>query len=289
MFGQLVFDGFAMGLVYVILAAGLVLIASVDQILFFAYGQFFTIGAYASWYANVQLHFPFWGALAIGVLVTAILGMLSYLLIFQQLQFKSQKFIATLICSMGLSIVLGQAGIFVWGTAPRKIPEIFSGKISILGITIGVDKVVLILLGILATLLLFWIYEKTNLGRAMRAIAFKPSTAALYGVNPNRLYMLALGIGTGLAGFSGGIIGPVYGISLSMGQNVLWTVMLMGMLGGMDSLLGAVAGGLVVGQLLSFGQFYIGGTIQIIIFLFIGIVLYFRPQGLLGHGIDIGM
>ena len=109
------------------------------------------------------------------------------------------------------------------------------------------------------------------------------------GLTAEMIPMVALGIGTGLAGFAGGIIGPVYGMSLSMGQNVLWTVMLMGMLGGMDSLFGAVVGGIVIGQLLSFGQFYLGGVIQIIIFVVIGVILYFRPQGLLGRGIDIGM
>jgi branched-subunit amino acid ABC-type transport system permease component len=74
-----------------------------------------------------------------------------------------------------------------------------------------------------------------------------------------------------------------------MGNTVVWTVMLMLMLGGMDSLLGAVAGGFVIGQLLSFGQFYIGGAIQLVIFAAIGIVLRFKPMGLLGSGIDIGV
>lgn len=289
MFGQLIFDGFAMGLVYVILAAGLVLIASVNQILFFAYGQFYTLGAYATWYAIVALHFPFFVGLVFGILMAVIIGMLSYVLIFQHLQFSEGKFLTTLISSMGLSLVLGQGGLFVYGTAPRNIPQVFHGKAVFLGISIGYDKLALIALGLIATFLLFWVYEKTNIGRAMRAIAFKPEVASLHGINASRLYMVALGIGTGLAGFAGGIIGPVYGMSLSMGQNVLWTVMLMGMLGGMDSLFGAVVGGIVIGQLLSFGQFYLGGIIQVIIFIIIGIVLYFRPQGLLGRGIDIGM
>lgn len=289
MIGQLIFDGFAMGLVYVILATGLVLIASVDQILFFAYGQFFTLGAYTTWFAAVKLQLPFFAALIFGVFVTTVLGMLSYNIIFRRLQFSENKFLATLIASMGLSLIISQAGIYIFGTAPRNIPTLFHGRITFLGVTMGVDKVILITLGIFATLLLFWIYEKTNVGRAMRAIAFKPDIATLYGINANRLYMVALGIGTGLAGFAGGIIAPVYGMNISMGQNVLWTVMLMGMLGGMDSLLGAAAGGAVIGQLLSFGQFYLGGTIQILIFIFIGIILYFRPQGLLGRGIDIGM
>jgi branched-subunit amino acid ABC-type transport system permease component len=122
----------------------------------------------------------------------------------------------------------------------------------------------------------------------MRAVSFLPEAATLQGINTNRIYMIALGTGCMIAGFAGGILAPSYGMNPEMGSNVLWTVMLMVMLGGTGSLLGAVVGGVVIGQMLSFGQFYIGGMIQIIIFVVIGIVLYFKPAGLLGRKIDIG-
>jgi branched-chain amino acid transport system permease protein len=289
LFGQLIFDGLAMGLVYVVLAAGLVIITSVNQILFFAYGQFFTVGAYTAWYATAKLHFPFFAALIFSVIVTAVLGILSYILIFKRIQFTEGKFLATLIASMGLSLVIGQGGLLVWGTSPRSMPDIFPEVLSVFGLRIVLAKVVLIALGVVVTLLLFWIYEKTNIGRGMRAVSFNPSIASLHGVSPNTIYMLTLGLGTGLAAFSGGVIAPTYNISIGMGQNVLWSVMLMMMLGGMDSLVGAVLGGIVVGQILSFGQYYLGGVVQIVLFVIIGIVLYFRPQGLLGRGLDIGV
>ena len=103
------------------------------------------------------------------------------------------------------------------------------------------------------------------------------------------MYKLTLGIGTALAGFAGGILAPSYGINPAMGNNILWSVMLMTMLGGMDSLLGAALGGVIIGQMLSFGQYFIGSTVQIIIFLIIGVILYFKPTGLLGRGIDVEM
>jgi len=74
-----------------------------------------------------------------------------------------------------------------------------------------------------------------------------------------------------------------------MGNNVIWTVLLMMMVGGMDSLFGAVAGGLVIGEMMSFGLYYLGGVTQIIIFAVIGIILYIKPAGLLGRGVDIGI
>jgi branched-chain amino acid transport system permease protein len=166
---------------------------------------------------------------------------------------------------------------------------VFSGRFEVFGVIINVDKLALIIIGITVTLFLFWVYEKTNIGRAMRAVAFNDEVSSLHGINANWIYMLVIGIGTALAGFAGGIIAPSYGMSPTMGSNILWSVMLMTMLGGMDSLVGAVVGGAIIGQMLSFGQYYIGSTVQIIIFLAIGIVLYFKPAGLLGRGIDIGI
>ncbi len=74
-----------------------------------------------------------------------------------------------------------------------------------------------------------------------------------------------------------------------MGTNVIANVLLMTMLGGMDSLLGAVVGGLIVGQILSFGQYYFGQMSIVYLFLVIGVVIYFRPNGLLGHRTDLGV
>jgi branched-chain amino acid transport system permease protein len=123
----------------------------------------------------------------------------------------------------------------------------------------------------------------------MRAVAFLPEAASLRGINANIIFMVTLGMATALAGFAGGILAPVYNIHPQMGYNILWTVMLMVMLGGMDSLPGAVVAGVVIGQILSFGQYYIGGTVQIILFVIMGIILYFKPDGLLGRGVEVSI
>ncbi len=286
--GQLIFDGMAMGLVYVILAAGLVLILSVSQIFFIAYGQFYMIGAYAVWYAVYMLHLPYIVALPIGVLTTTILGLLSYVLIFQRVQFMEGRFLATITAALGLTLILGQAGLLVFGTVPRSIPNVFPGMTNWLGINISIDKLALIGLGVAVTVALFLVHERTKIGRAMRAVSILPEVASLQGINTNRIYLVTLGIGTALAGFAGGIIAPSYSINPQMGTNIIVSVLLLVMLGGMDSLLGAVAGGIVVGQILSFGQFFIGGTVQIFLFFVIGVIIFFRPAGLLGRRVGFG-
>jgi branched-chain amino acid transport system permease protein len=102
--GQLVVDGFTIGLVFVLLAVGLVIITSVDKILFMAYGAFYMIGAYATWYTVYMLNLPYFLSLLLGIASSAILGMLSYVLIFNRLMRVEGGFLATLIASMGLSM-----------------------------------------------------------------------------------------------------------------------------------------------------------------------------------------
>ncbi len=287
--GQLIFDGLAMGLVFVVLATGLVLISSVNRILFMAYGVFYTIGAYATWWVMELWDLPYFVALVVGVLLAGIIGILSYLLIFRRLQRSEGGFLATLIASMGLSMVLTQGDLLIFGTTRRSIATPFPGAFSVGGINITNAKLALIVFGVVVTVILFVLYEKTRPGRAMRTVAFMPEVATMHGVNVGRVYMWSLGVGCALAGIAGAMLAPSYGLNPGMGNSILWTVLLMTMLGGMDSLLGAVVGGVVIGQLLSFGQYYIGGLIQIVIFLIIGVVLYFKPNGILGRGIDIGI
>lgn len=289
LFFQLLFDGLAMGLVFILLATGFVLISSVNRMLFMAYAMFYTLGGYITWYLSQRASIPYLLAVVGGVAFASAVSVISYLLIFRRLQGQRGGFLATLIASMGLNMVLEKGNLLIFGTAPKTIPTAFKGIIRVGEVSMTVDKLVLILIGVGITTLLFLVYEKTKLGRAMRAVAISPGVAQLMGVNTTAVYIATTAIGTGLAGLAGGILAPSYGINPSMGGSVLWTVMLMTMLGGMDSMIGAVIGGIVIGEFLSFGQFYIGSAIEIIIFLFIGVVLYFKPNGLLGKGIDIGL
>ena len=290
LFFQLILDGMGMGLVYVILAAGLVLILSVSKIFFVAYGQFYMIGAYVMWAALVLLRLPFVIALMLAVAATTILGLLSYRFIFQGLQHIERQFLAMIVAAMGLMMILGQAGLIAFGTVVRGVPTVFSGVVRVGGVGIAFEKLLLIVSGLVITAALFIVYEKTRIGRAMRAVAFRPDTASLQGVNTNRIYLVTLGIASALAGFAGGIMAPVYVVHPEMGQNIFLPVLLVVMLGGQGSLVGAVLGGLLLGLTLSFGGYYMGGLAQILLFLIIGVVIFFRPTGLLGKaGAGVGI
>src|SRR5512136_265796 len=152
---ELAFNGLTIGLIYVILAAGLVLILSVTEIFFVAYGQFYMIGAYTAWYCTIVLGLPYYVGLLVGVLATAFLGLASYLLIFRRMQRIEGRFLSTVTGALGLSLILGQAGLLLFGTQPKSIPTVFHGQLTAGNAVFGVDKLALIGMRIAVTLIVF--------------------------------------------------------------------------------------------------------------------------------------
>lgn len=278
---QLILDGLGMGLIFVMLSSGFVLIISIPRILFVAYGQFYMLGAYIVWAGLVLLKIPFFICLLAAVIIPGILGALVYRFIFHYI--IRAHFMSGIVAAMGLMMILGQAALLVFGTHARGCPSIFPGILEISGVTISVEKIVLIILALFMIGCLYFLLQKTKIGRAMRAVSFNADVAALQGVNPTKAYLATMAVGCALSGFAGGVMAPVYAVSPDMGMIII-TVLLVIMLGGMGSLVGAALGGIVLGMTLSFGYYFIGGGLaQVLLFILIGIILFFRPGGLLGE------
>ncbi len=284
---QLVVDGLAMGLVYVLLASGINLIIDISGILFIAYGQFYMIGAYILFALVVLLKVPFFVALCVATIMPAILGGIIYRLIFHRIRLMDRQFLNGIVAAVGLMLLIGQAGLLAFGTSSRGVGTVFKGMLKLGGISVSFEKLVLILLGVAVLLGLHVILQKTNVGRAMRAVSFSPDIAALQGINSNAIYLLSMAIGCGLAGFSGGIMAPVFALYPEMGSITL-LILLVVMLGGIGSMPGAILAGLILGVTLSFGQYFLGsGLAQILFFAVVGLILFFRPGGLLGEDAEI--
>jgi branched-chain amino acid transport system permease protein len=284
--GQLAIEGLGMGLIYVLLAAGLVLILNVPRVFFIAYGQFYMVGAYTVWGATVLLEMPFIISLILSVIVTGVLGAVSYRIIFHYIQNVRDNFLPIIVSAIGLMMIMQQGALLVFGTSSRGMPSAFPGMIEMGEMRLSVEKLVLIIFGLLVTGILYLIIQKTKIGLAMRAVSFRSDVSALQGINPKRIYMVTMGVGCALSGFAGGVMAPVYAVSPDMG-GVILTVMLVIMLGGMGSMMGAVLGGIILGMTLSFGHYFIGAEMaEITLFLLIGIILFFRPGGLLGKSVE---
>jgi branched-chain amino acid transport system permease protein len=286
---QLIVNGLGMGLIYVMLAVGFNLIMSIPRIFLIAYGEFYALGAYVLWGMLVKWKQPFFLSLIVAAIVPAILGAVSYKLIFERIQYAERRFLANIVAAIGLMMILKQGILLFFGTESRGLPPVFRGMINIAGVRISVEKAVLILFALLVALGVYLILQKTNTGRAMRAVSFRADMASLQGVNPNRTYLIALVLGCAISGFAGGMMAPVFAISPSMGTIIL-PVMFVIMLGGVGSMLGAVTGGLILGMTMAFGQYFIGsGVAQIMLYAVIGIIIFFRPGGLFGQADEMGL
>lgn len=283
---QLVIDGLGMGLVYVLLASGFNLIIAITGILFIAYGEFYMLGAFTLWGLMVPLGLPFAVALVGATMAPALLGGIVYKLIFKRIQSSTGRLLNSIVAAMGLMIFIRQSAFITFGPEARGMSSAFPGMIELGAISITVERLVLIVVGVMLLLALQLFLKKTNTGRAMRAVSINEDVAGLQGINPDRTYLVTVVVGCALAGFAGGMMAPIFALSPEMG-NVNLLILLIVMLGGIGSMLGAVMAGLVLGLTLSFGQYFIGsGPVQILFFALIGVITFFRPGGLLGEAID---
>jgi branched-chain amino acid transport system permease protein len=283
---QLMLDGLAMGMVYVFMASGFNLIMSVPRILFIAFGQFYVLGAFITWYVTIPGGQNFFLGVLAGTLAAGGLGAVVYLLVFRKIQFSESQFLTNIIAGFGLMMILGQVALMLFGTETRGIPSRFPGIIHVAGVSVSRDKVVVIAISVLIIVLLHVFLQKTRMGRAMRAVSFNMDVASLMGVNSDRMFLLAVAVGCALAGLAGGLMAPIFAVSTAAAQGGL-LVLLVVMLGGVGSMIGAILGGLVFGMTLSYGQYYIGsGQAQIAFFAVIAVVLLFRPGGILGKAQD---
>ena len=285
LFLQLMMDGLAMGMVYVFMASGFNLIMS-PRILFIAFGQFYMLGAFITWYVVVPGGQNFFLGVLAGTAASGALGALVYVLIFRRVQFSESQFLTNIIAGFGLMMILSQVALMLFGTQARGVPSVFPGIVSLGGVSVSVEKLVVIGISIVVIALLHVFLQRTRMGRAMRAVSFNMDVAALMGVNSDRMFLLAVAIGCALAGLAGGLMSPIFAVSTAAAAGGL-LVLLVVMLGGVGSMVGAILGGLVFGMTLSYGQYYIGsGQAQIAFFIVIAIVLLFRPGGILGKVVD---
>jgi branched-subunit amino acid ABC-type transport system permease component len=281
-FAQLVFNGIAIGLVYVFMASGFNLILSVTGIFFITFGMFYALGAYTTWWLAVQGHIPYFASVAISTVAMAVGGVILYLLVIRRIRTGEQGMLRVLIASIMLVTLLTQFVLHMFGTSPRGLPPVFKGHWKIAGVVIGMDRVAVILISIAILLALHFFLNRTRIGRGMRTVAFNPDVAALLGVNSEKVFITTIAVGLGLVGFAGGLMAPILGVDITMGA-AGFMVLLVIILGGIGSMIGSILSGILLGIVVAFSQFYVSaGVGQMIFFAVVGIFFFFRPGGMFG-------
>jgi branched-chain amino acid transport system permease protein len=275
---QAMLNGLSLAMVYVLIALGLTLIFSIFNIINFAHGEFYMLGAYAAFYTVALAGIGYFPSILVAFVFVGVAGLIAERLIFRRLRGQTLN---AFIVSLGLLWIMQAGAQLMFGVQEKTVPSAFSGILRWGGIIISVERFVVISTAIVLIALLYFFLEFTRLGRAIRAVAQDDEAAALQGVNTEMVAMLVFALGCAMAGAAGAMLAPVFAIGPTMGELPVLKGFVIIIIGGMGNLPGAVVGGVLLGILEGIGAVYMGSAaVNILGFLAVITVLLLRPQGL---------
>lgn len=280
---QQVIQGVAMGSVYGLIAIGYVLIWNTWGVLNFAQGEVVMIGAFSILILRVWLGLPWLIAFPGALLMCMLIGYIIEVLAFRPL--IRAKDTSRIIATLGVGIFLRNLYRVIFGADPYAFPSIFgAAPVHLGGVTIVPENIWNMAIGFGLVALLSLFLKKTNLGKAMRATAQNRDAARLMGINVKRCMSLTFVIASGLGGFAGMLVAPLYFVMASMGQTMGTKGYASAVFGGISSTGGSMVGGMTLGLLESLGAGYVSSAYQsAIAFLVLFLVIIFKPSGLLVH------
>jgi branched-chain amino acid transport system permease protein len=284
-FSQQVVSGIASGAIYASLALALVLIYRAMDVANFAQGEMAMFATFVAYTLITQLHLPYLVAFVLTILIAFAGGVAVERVVIRP--FEGAPVLTLVIVTLALfSIVNGMAGL-IWGYVFKSFDSPFpSRSIQFAGVFIGIQDLGVIGVTMAVLLAVFTFFRFTRLGLAMRAAALYPESSRLLGVRTGRMLALGWGLAAAVGAVSGMMIAPIVFLDPNMMQPVLLFAFAAAVLGGIESPLGAVVGGVLVGVLLALVGTYLPGgqNLRIPIGLVVIVaVLLLRPAGLFGR------
>jgi branched-chain amino acid transport system permease protein len=285
-FLQLVVTGFSQGMIYALAALGFVIVLKCSKAFNVAQGQFVMIGGYLGYTFLGLLHLPVWLSMIIAIVLAIVMGLVVERLILRPMVGK--PVLAIIMVTMGLATILDAFAVFFWEsqylTYHGLLPTI---NMQLGGISVPPETLIGIMVSIVAVSILMIFFRYTRIGLVMRATAEDEQVVQIAGINVTKVYAISWAIAW-VVGIIGGILlGGQGGVTIQM-ENVGLKVLAVVLLGGIDSVEGAVVAGIMLGMLENIAAGYLdpmlpaGGLATVFPFIIMIIVLIFRPYGLFG-------
>ena len=277
-------SGISLGSVYAIIALGYTMVYGIAKMLNFAHGDVIMVGGYMSFCAMSYLHLPPWVSVLVGMAVCTLLGIVIEALAYKPL--RSAPSLAVLITAIGVSYLLQNSALLIWGANPKSYPPVVSGTLKLFGGQLSISYVSIITVAacIAIMLALTFFTSQTKMGKAMRACSEDKGAAQLMGINVNRTISLTFAIGSALAAIAGVLLCSSYPTLMpTTGSMPGIKAFTAAVFGGIGSIPGAFLGGLLLGIIESLAKAYISTQLSnSIVFGVLIVVLLVRPAGLLG-------
>ncbi|MCG8361187.1 MAG: branched-chain amino acid ABC transporter permease [Kiloniellales bacterium] len=275
-------NGLMQGAIYALVALGLTLIYGVLHIINFAHGSLLMIAMYGVFLLFTQFGVDPYAALPIMVVGMFLIGYALQRWLIERASHGRDENI--LLVTLGISIVIENLALFLFQADTRTIdvPYAFE-SVEIGGVFVAIPRLIAFVAALLIAALLWLMIQRTDVGKAIRAVAKEKQGARLVGINVAHIYAVSYGIGIACLGAAACLLMPTYLVYPTVGHAFVLIAFTVVVLGGMGSFPGALLGGLIIGLCESFGGIFLGESLgQIGIFVVFIAVLLFRPSGLLG-------
>jgi len=274
--------GLAYGMMLFLLASGLTLIFGMMGILNLAHASFFMLAAYFC-YQVITMTGSFWLALLVAPVAVAILGVLVERFLLRKVHAFGH--VGELILTVGVSLVILEGVKIPWGTEslPLRIPPVLVGLVSFAGLDYPIYRLFMIGLALVVLSIMALLLYKTRLGMVVRAAVSDADMVNALGINVPLVFMFVFGAGTWLAGVAGVGIAPILTVFPGLADQVGIDAFIVVVTGGFGSLGGAFLVSIIFGLLSSYGVQFVSTLAPVLMFIFMAIVLVFKPMGLFGE------
>ncbi|RDD60421.1 branched-chain amino acid ABC transporter permease [Ferruginivarius sediminum] len=285
---QHLINALILGGTYALLGIGLTMIFGIMNVVNFTHGELYTFGAYMLFFVVMVLGLNFFVSLAVAVVLGIILGAAIEFTLLRPI--RGANIDTTMLVMIGAWIVMQNSEQWIWSGIAKSVSTPFPSDPLVFGpISVSYYRVFVFAAAILLIVGAHMLIHRTKLGKAMRATFQDSDTAALMGININRIYTATFALGSGLAAAAGALLAPVFVVTPTMGNIAALKAFAIVILGGLGNFKGATIGGFILALVEEFGAGYISsGYRDAMGFLLIIAVLLFRPTGLFKQAERIG-
>ncbi|MGA3037071.1 MAG: branched-chain amino acid ABC transporter permease [Vulcanimicrobiaceae bacterium] len=277
-----VFNGLILGAFYAVVALGLSLIMNLTGTINLAHASFLTLAGYIA-YTLVLHGSPFWLALILAPLLTVVVGIIAERTLIRPLYGRDP--IYSLLLTFGLALVAEEAFRLIWGAngVPFSPPAALSGTVQLGFMAYPVFRLFIALVLIIVIAALTFFLRGTRFGLRLRAAILDSEMIAALGTNTQLLYMINFGIGILLAGIAGVLAAGLLGLNPTSGNALLMPAFICVIIGGMGSLFGSIAGGILIGVVIALTTLYIPAASEVSMYVLMAVVISIRPRGFFGE------
>jgi branched-chain amino acid transport system permease protein len=281
-FGRNLLNGISFGMVLFLAGSGLSVVMGVMGITNLAHGALYMLGGYVGWTVAIHYGINFWLAVFVGGLVSGLIGLIIERIFLRHLYKQPNE---QVLLTFGFVYIITNACIWVWGGRPRMqfSSPTLSGLLNIFGMPYPITRLVIIGVGLIVAIVLWWLQDRTRIGAIIRAgMDDKEMTMGL-GINLDKVSMLVFFLAAFVAGVAGVVGAQLMGVHSILGIDILLVALIVVIVGGMGSVQGALSGGILIGLIDTFGKSLFPQFAMFTMYLAMVVILLVKPSGILGR------